>query len=226
MTEAEWLACKDLWLMMQQLDFRNSDRKLRLFAAACCRQVWDRILDDRSRQAVETSERYADGEATYTQVLLAVAHCEELPFTHADAAVEHAAAVRCATERACAESYFRATRDAATALAERSPGDPESEVDPAAEFRALVAQCDLLREVVGNPFRPVAVEPDWLRWNHGTVPVLARRIYEERAYHDLPILADALEDAGCTDERLLAHCRGAGPHVRGCWAVDLLLGRG
>ncbi|HEY1381779.1 MAG TPA: hypothetical protein VGF55_33580 [Gemmataceae bacterium] len=83
----------------------------------------------------------------------------------------------------------------------------------------------MLRDIFGNPFRPVAVEPAWLAWNHGTVPAIARRVYDERRFEDLPILADALEDAGCTNADLLAHCRGGGPHVRGCWAVDLLLGK-
>jgi hypothetical protein len=84
----------------------------------------------------------------------------------------------------------------------------------------------LLRDIVGPlPFRPVVIEPAWLRWNWGTVPAIARTIYEERAYHELPILADALMDAGCCNEEVLAHCRSPGPHVRGCWVVDLLLGR-
>ena len=72
---------------------------------------------------------------------------------------------------------------------------------------------------------PVTIDPAWLRWNGGTVSALACRIYDERAFHDLPVLADALEEAGCTDADLLGHLRGPGPHVRGCWAIDLLLGR-
>ena len=86
-------------------------------------------------------------------------------------------------------------------------------------------QCSLVRDIFGNPFRPVAADPAWLAWNHGTVPAIARHVYDDRAFHDLPILADALEDAGCTNADLLDHCRGPGPHVRGCWAVDLLLGK-
>jgi hypothetical protein len=88
------------------------------------------------------------------------------------------------------------------------------------------AQASLLRDILGPlPFRPVAIDPKWLTWNYGTVPPIARRIYEERTFHDLPILADALEDAGCTDLDILSHCRGVGPHVRGCWVVDLVLGK-
>jgi hypothetical protein len=80
-----------------------------------------------------------------------------------------------------------------------------------------------LRDIVGNPFRPTAVEPAWLTWNGGMVTTLARTIYDEHAFDRLPILADALEDACCDDAAILAHCRGPGPHVRGCWVVDLLL---
>jgi hypothetical protein len=84
------------------------------------------------------------------------------------------------------------------------------------------SQASLLRCVVGNPFRLVALDPSWLT---STVVQLAAGIYEERAFDRLPILADALQDAGCEEEQVLAHCRGDGPHVRGCWVVDLLTGR-
>jgi hypothetical protein len=82
---------------------------------------------------------------------------------------------------------------------------------------------ELLREVFGNPFRPVSISRSVLAWNDGTVVKLARAIYDERAFDRLPVLADALEEAGCDHADLPGHCRAPGPHVRGCWAVDLLL---
>jgi hypothetical protein len=82
------------------------------------------------------------------------------------------------------------------------------------------AQCCLLRDLLGNPFAPSAADVSWLS---GTVVALAQAIYDERAFDRVPILADALEDAGCTDEVILAHCRGPGPHVQGCWLVDLVV---
>lgn len=85
------------------------------------------------------------------------------------------------------------------------------------------AQADLLREIVGNPFRSVAVDPTWLHGNGDIVAALAQGIDEERAFEHVPILADALEEAGCTDTAILEHCRGPRPHVRGCWVIDLLL---
>ena len=87
-------------------------------------------------------------------------------------------------------------------------------------------QAHLLRDVVGNPFRSAAVlNPSWLAWNDGAIRKMAQAIYDARAFDRLPLLADALEDAGCTDADILAHCRSGGEHVRGCWVVDLLLGK-
>jgi hypothetical protein len=86
----------------------------------------------------------------------------------------------------------------------------------------LASQCDLIRDIFGNPFRAVALEPSWLT---STVVALADGIYAERAFDRLPILADALQDAGCDTGDVLDHCRGPGPHARGCWVVDLLLGK-
>jgi hypothetical protein len=78
---------------------------------------------------------------------------------------------------------------------------------------------------LGNPFGYANVKVVWLTWNDGTVPKLAQVIYDDRRFSDLPILADALEEAGCDDDAIVAHCRGGGEHVRGCWVVDLLLGK-
>ena len=83
----------------------------------------------------------------------------------------------------------------------------------------------LLREVFGNPFGPLTIDPLWLAWNGGTVTTLAQSIYDDRAFDRLPIMADALEEAGCTNADILAHCRQPGEHVRGCWVVDLILGK-
>jgi hypothetical protein len=86
-------------------------------------------------------------------------------------------------------------------------------------------QVSLLRDIVGNPFKPQHVEKSILRWRSRTVSDMARSIYDKRSFAALPVLGDALEDAGCTNADILAHCRGPGPHVRGCWVVDLLLGK-
>jgi hypothetical protein len=92
----------------------------------------------------------------------------------------------------------------------------------AERFAEGAAQTHLLRDIFGNPFRPVTLDPTW---KTPAVVQLARSLYEERRFTDMPVLADALEEAGCQDAAVLGHCRGSGPHVRGCWVVDLLLGR-
>lgn len=85
-----------------------------------------------------------------------------------------------------------------------------------------VAQSQLLRCIYGNPFRPVVVEPTWLSPN---VTTMARIIFERKAFDQMPDLADEVELAGCVNAEILSHCRGPGEHVRGCWVVDLLLGK-
>lgn len=90
----------------------------------------------------------------------------------------------------------------------------------------LAKYAALVREVFFFPFRTPTIHPSWLAWNNGTVVKLAQVIYDDQAFDRLPILADALEEAGCTDADILAHCRQRGTHVRGCWAVDFILGKG
>src|SRR5262249_7945925 len=87
---------------------------------------------------------------------------------------------------------------------------------------AVEFQPPLLRDIFGDLFRPVAVDPSWLT---PTVTTLAQTVYDDRAFERLPILPDALEEAGCDNADIVNHCRRPGPHVRGCWVVDLLLGR-
>ena len=87
----------------------------------------------------------------------------------------------------------------------------------------VAVQCRIIREVFGNLFRPVTFSPDW---RTDTALSLARQMYESREFSAMPILADALQDAGCNDEHILTHCRDASQiHVRGCWVVDMVLGK-
>jgi hypothetical protein len=198
----EWLACTDPLVMLGKLGDRASDRKLRLFACAGCRRLWWLLRDQRSRTAVEVSERYADG----------LAGPEDLAAAAGDAtqAADEA-------ERARAPGWNAARSAAMTA------GGARAAADWVARMAAFDA--DLLRDIFGNPFRPVAGERAWPEWAGGTAARLARAIYEERRFGDLPVLADALEETGCTDGEILGHLRGPGPHARGCWVVDLILSR-
>ena len=108
---------------------------------------------------------------------------------------------------------------------------PEDPTRLAMAFRKLIAFTDpcpanlhaeLLREVIGNPFRPIAFDP---AWRTSTVIALARGVYDDKAFDRMPILADALQDAGCENADILDHCRGDSLHIRGCWVVDLVLGK-
>ena len=234
MTEAEWLRCTDPTPMLKRLPDRVSDRKVRLFAAACCRAVWDLFTDERSRAAVVVSERYADGQATEKQ--LAAARRGAVKAAKGRAPRSSWAAWWAGGHRhrrkAQARPAVRAAWAAYWTTAEwaaqgawnvcTTAGDAATRGVAGVVKAAGVAQAALLREVLGNPFRPTAFDP---ARRTPTVGKLAQAIYDERAFDCLPILADALEEAGCTDAAILSHLRGPGPHMRGCWVVDLILSK-
>jgi hypothetical protein len=218
MTEAEWWACPDPDPMLLFLRGRASDRKLRLFASACARRIWDIMEDERSRLVVELVEQTADGLAN--SALLRVAQRENDAFCQTLLArtAPHIAA-RMANAVAAGAAWpaaWNAVSEVRSAL--RHNFDVRASLEAGQQRLLLI-------EVFGNPFRPPTLDPSWLRWNDSTVPKIAHGIYEERAFDRMPILHDALLDAGCDNEDALAHCREPGPHVRGCWVVDLLLGK-
>ncbi len=289
MTESEWLESADPVAMLKFFDEHHrwrdyvgnplpaKNRKLRLFAVACCRSVFDGVTcrrcqghgftpyqgghrtcrdchgtgrtggltAPRSRRAVEIAERYADGEATWDEVVTA-----------------HEGARR-AQEQAGREwpeilAMYVCGTDAGQVA--RSMTEPGRDISP-------ITGAALLRDVCGNPFHDLSCRKQscsrcgmacgglscggdanrwycvtcsdhagqtvyaaapldaWLAWNGGTAPRLAAVIYSSGDFSLLSILADALEDSGCSDAAILAHARSAGPHVKGCWLVDLLLGK-
>jgi hypothetical protein len=189
---------------------------LRLFASACCRTVWHLLDRSAGQEAVRVVERYADGEASMQAVEAARAAVWALPGA-SDPSVYMTATgpsrVYYATitpAHAALPHAYNAARNAAR-YAQEALGLPDQGV-----------YAGLLRDLFGNPFRPVTLNP---AWRSSAVLKLAEAIYQERAFDRLPILADALEEAGCTDAEVLSHCRGGGEHVRGCWLVDLVLGK-
>ncbi len=203
--------------MLGELRFPRSKagrRKLRLYAVGCCRRVWDLLPDDRLRKALEVAERFADGEVD--RVRLTVASMRVRPMnedgyfprlpTRANRAVS-------LVVETCGVSAYNATFFMTGLLP-----TPIADTTPKGD-RIL---CDLLRCVFGNPYKPPVFNK---KWRTDTVTALAAGIYEERAFDRLPILADALEEAGCDDPAMLSHLRGPGPHCRGCWVLDLALGK-
>jgi hypothetical protein len=228
MTEAEWLACADPQKMFEFLRGKASDRKWRLLACACCRRIWHLLLDESSHRAVVVAEVFADGLKTRSELLES--------WADAEVAVDPWAS----DQEAQDNPSWRETR------MESEPGylvacasDPDVAFAGVYEIIRLSPggerhhQAMLFRDIFGNPFRPSPPLPSAvLAWNDGTVPRLAQAIYEDRKMPEgtldtarLAILADALLDAGCEDEALIQHCREPGVHVRGCWALDIILGK-
>lgn len=199
MTEHEWETCTDPKPMLELLHGKECDRKYALLAVACERRVFSPMTHPELRAAVEAVERYAEG-------LLTPEEMAEIGWASFDgwSLANHAT-----------ESCQRA----AGGRADPSRWTPACEALAAAEAGV---QARLIHDIFGNPFRPVACDPAWLSQ---TVLALAEAIYADRAFDRLPVLADALEEAGCDSPDILAHCRGDGPHVRGCWVIDAILGK-
>jgi hypothetical protein len=198
--------------MLELLRGKTSDRKLRLFAVACCHRIAHLMKHTRSLEAVDAAEQYADGLITRGE--LAAAHSAVRSWWETEAAAAWAAGP--VAEAGAAQ----AAQAAALAAGQAGPGAMNEEA--AAE---AAAQAGLLREIIGNPWRPLTWALGTDPQAHAEVLAIARRAYDERDFAALPILADALEEAGCADQLLLDHLRGPGPHVRGCVALDAILGR-
>jgi hypothetical protein len=215
MTEQQWLECASPKRMLAFVVNRLSQRKRRLLAAACCRRV-EHLADSRPvTRAIEVGERYADGLASKEELIRA----ESL----APRAAKYGAAQRVGSAAVVCASRYGLNEPKLTVCLEEAAW--------AAGWSGLgnrkegLAQCHLLRDVAGNPFRPAAVDPSLLGWKDGLLVAMAQAVYDEKRFGDLPVLADALEEAGCTDPDLLRHGRDPGPHVRGCFLVDAVLGR-
>jgi hypothetical protein len=237
MTEAEWLDCNVPWPLLEFVQGKASDRKLRLFGVACCRRVWPLLEDDRSRRVVEVAEALADRPSENRELLreLRAAADHVAAALHATVpqagdprgrawAEARAYSANAARETASTPIYVGCVAAAVSHAVKRWAQTRGLPPRPTAK-RERANQCHLLRDLFGNPFQEIVVEAGWLTWHGGLISAMVRTIYQERVFDQMPILADALEDAGCTDVDILAHCRGPGPHVRGCWVIDLLLGK-
>jgi hypothetical protein len=225
MTEGEWLNATDPQTMLEFLEGSGwpSERKLRLFAVACCRRLPEAATYGRARKALEVAERYADGSATLQELR----EVGEAAWKGARWTRDGTRSAAVAASQACSSAVE--THSFLTCVNvlcnHAAPGfSPASRVALREERAALAA---LLRDLFGPlPFREVEADLAWLTWNDGIVQRLAEGIYAERRFEDMGVLADALEEAGCESEEVLAHLRSQGPHARGCWVVDLLTGRG
>jgi hypothetical protein len=217
MTESEWLACADPIDMLDAVRERVRSRKVALFACACYRRLWPWLTEE-CRSQVVALERHAEDEQQPDLTDDAFGFAIEAAKAKAPPSVRGAFD---AVDVLMFRGYFEIRSLGAE---EDEEAIDETTIDPGFLKEAGI-QSGLLREILGNPFRPVAVDSRWLNWNDGTVSQIAQAIYDERAFDRMPILADALEDAGCDNADILNHCREPGEHVRGCWVLDLLLGK-
>lgn len=243
MTEADWLSCTCSGPMLEFLRGKISDRKLRLFGAACCRRIWHLIVHPISREAVEIGERFADGLASDDERHLKYGEADDIRCLlggvgtgnlEQDAEEEYGGILAAA---GISPDVAAPAADEAWGCAEPEPeetGIGASALEAVANLSATdvgverAAQAAILRDLVGNAFRPVLVD---LARCGDAVAALARAAYESRQMPTgtldptrLAALADALEKAGCRDEHVLTHLREPGSnHVRGCWVVDLVL---
>lgn len=219
MNEAEWLVCGNPQLMLEFLRGKVSNRKLRLFLVSVARSVWDKIDREDMRQAVEAGELHADGLMTQEELR---GHNSAMYNYVSNPTAEQREWFR-GVIHGSAEKLGALKLSLLCVFSEQGlstiPGPPAYR-----DGLRLTSQYQppLLHEIFGNPFRPVTFNP---AWRTDTAIALARTMYESREFSAMPILGDALQDAGCDNEDVLNHCRGDGPHVRGCWVVDLVLGK-
>ena len=249
MTEQEWAACGDPQKMLECLQTLSSGsafltctccrvkcqrkpvacpayRKLRLFSHDCCRRILHLLPDPACRDAVDALEGSIEGtidEGTYLHAYLRFDRIRRAQYPGAVTPADEAwTAVYCAVHRHWREQFDEYHAHERWQYAVGVAEDAAAGVGPHEKQQ----QSNLLREIFGNPFHPPSPLPAGvLAWNDATIRRVAEGIYQERAFERLGILADALLDAGCDDEELIGHCRSKGPHVRGCWGIDLILGR-
>jgi hypothetical protein len=219
MTERRWLTADwdDLLAMSEFAGTEVSARKVRLCVVGMCRLIWKLIPRGPCKEAVEVAEAFADRQATKKALTAAriavrkVAQDEENYWK-----LQAIAACLDAVDANVVYMAHGGAIDVASAALHRETDEWDYDT-------TRVAALALLRDVVGPlPFRKVAMKPKWLT---STVTALASQMYESRDFSAMPILADALQDADCDNDRILDHCRGPGPHCRGCWVVDLILGK-
>jgi hypothetical protein len=203
-----------------------SDRQARLFLCACVRQAWA-VLEEPSRLAIEVVERWVDGQATDRELNAAWARTWELRRLGVGSEADRAAMlVATPSPRSLPETTILQGCDLVlyALLAEAACRVVQGQIDldqwASLDGRIRAAQEALFRDIAGpSP----TLDSAWLRWDDALVLRLAAEIYDERRWADLPVLGDALEDAGCTDETILCHCHAPALHTRGCWLVDALI---
>ena len=239
MSEQEWLTSRDPAKMLRWLDRPQGDRKLLLSAVACLRANWHLLILESSRKAVEWTELYADGLVERDEEYHRLEWRSEGAAYYLEMQAEPDAIERWSAE---AESHgqprlnrltglidvretapdLRQHIDAAYMANQLMTHDPDVLLERVIRSPVQLLSPALLRDIFANPFRPVGFDS---AWRTSTAVAMAKGMYDSRDFTAMPILADALQDAGCDDDDVLSHCRAEhGIHVRGCWVIDLVLG--
>ena len=225
-TEGDWQNAVYPGIMLDYMYEQTSDRKQDLLAVACFRHIWHLLKTEQGRHAVELLERYAEGKVTSEQLAEAkeAAWQSNSEITHPEGKSGESPEVLALAAIGLAYSFQDMMQRAADATAWVKVNTPEATSEEEEK-----AQCLIVRDILGNPFRLASINPIWLT---PTVSSLAQSAYDERIMPSgeldperLAVLSDALEEAGCDNEDILNHLRSPGPHVRGCWVLDLLLGK-
>lgn len=247
MTESEWLANTSILTAMDYLQTLQltDQRRLRLFGCACCRLVWDFLSIESARSIVVLAEEYADGESILDKLQSATSSSDFVDF---DSRLSRATTNGPQLSKLTHNSLQAATSLSKSYLShwdvygicQAVCGNPRTDFfmnsdwnmggnDVTPDRRKKVHQTKLLRDIFGNPFQVMKFDENW---KTETILAIAKGAYEERFLPSgeldvarMMILADALEEAGCDNEDILSHLRSPGPHVRGCWALDLVLGK-
>jgi hypothetical protein len=236
MTEAEWLACEDPTPMLAFLQDISYDRKYRLFAISALLPYVLAHGDELTRRIIETAENAAEGELNRSEL-----HRERMgvgswslpavPYLPADLVTRAAGLCLGSHALNAVVAVVSAVAHIESCIGSCVQTDDSSRpqvTEKTRQFGDIRRDCKSrlavnLRDIIGNPFRSVGIRR---LWRTDTVLTLARQMYESRDFGAMPILADALQDAGCENDDILSHCRDANhPHVRGCWVVDLVLGK-
>lgn len=225
MTEAEWLESTDPGEMYFRVvkPLGVSQRRLDLYCFACAHLVLHLIEDEKVRRVFEWLGEHPGLRATSTAAGLV-----RYLFHGRRAQALYDAHLR--REQSVSGAAVHVAYDFWAGWYEYAfPNLGEYFTDPGAPYRGALREDPrtylpaVLRDICGNPFHPVAFSPDW---RTSTAVAIAQQMYESRDFSPMPLLADALEDAGCDNADILEHCRDAKvPHVRGCWAVDQVLGK-
>jgi len=235
MTESDWLTGTDFAAMARFAAERLSARRRRLMAVAFCRAVVHLVSHPELLRALDVIERSADGAAAAGELDAARQTCRNLALASYEVYAREGNYPPHALSEVAWAIAFAATNPmptvdvgtrALTAAVEARTGVvlvvpvSSAEFDAANELQSRIMR-GVVWEVAGNPFRL----SDFAPWRTDTAMALARQMYAASEFSAMPILADALQDAGCDDEDVLRHCRDACEHVKGCWVVDGVLGK-